>query len=175
MELNKLFALFWHFTFYSLLAVGGVSSTLFTIHHYLVESTHWIRDDQFFALYTIAQIAPGPNLQIVTLFGYQVAGLIGGLVTLLGMCGPSSLLAIFFEHTTNLYHTSIWSSLIRKSMTPIAIGLLFANGYTIAFHVDGVSFQLIAITCITILLNIKTKLHPLILIAGGAVIGATFI
>ena len=38
-------------------------------------------------------MSPGPNVIIVTLIGYHVAGIAGALVATVAMCGPTALLA----------------------------------------------------------------------------------
>ena len=52
-------------------------------------------DRQFADLFAIAQVSPGPNVIIVTLIGYQAAGLAGALVATLAMCGPTCLFAFY--------------------------------------------------------------------------------
>ena len=42
-------------------------------------------------MYAIAQAAPGPNVLVVTLIGWQVAGLAGALIATLAMCLPMSV------------------------------------------------------------------------------------
>ena len=169
--LDKIGNLFWHFMLLSLLAVGGASSILSELHHYLVESQQWMSNTQFFALYAIAQVSPGPNVQFVTLFGWQVAGWLGAMVSLLGMCGPSSVLAIFFDSISNKYCQANWPIIVRQGLTPVSIGLLFANGWMIASHADASSWHLLVLTGITVFLSSLTRIHPLVLIACGAVAG----
>jgi len=40
-------------------------------------------------------MSPGPNVLIVTLIGYSVAGVAGALVATLAMCGPTAILAYY--------------------------------------------------------------------------------
>ena len=54
--------------------------------------TRWMTDRQFADLFAIAQVAPGPNIIIVTLIGYQVAGIAGALVATAAMCVPSCVI-----------------------------------------------------------------------------------
>ncbi|XLM22481.1 chromate transporter, partial [Chromobacterium piscinae] len=42
--------------------------------------------------FAMAQAAPGPNVLVVSLVGWHVAGVGGALVSMLGICLPSSLL-----------------------------------------------------------------------------------
>ena len=49
-------------------------------------------DADFAQLFALSQAAPGPNVLIVSLIGWKVAGVAGGVVAMLAMSGPSSLL-----------------------------------------------------------------------------------
>ena len=76
----------------SLFAIGGGNSAVPEMHRFAVDVQHWLSDRQFGDSFALAQLTPGPNLIIVTLIGYHVAGLIGGLVATLAMCGPPACL-----------------------------------------------------------------------------------
>src|SRR5688572_31836228 len=51
---------------------------------------------------SIAQVTPGPNVIIVTLIGYHVAGIGGALVTTVAMCGPACAFAVLDRKSTRL-------------------------------------------------------------------------
>ncbi len=100
--------LFVHFTALSLLAVGGVISTVPDMQRYLVAQQGWLTDPQFTSCVALAQAAPGPNVLFVALMGWNVGlnaggGLAGGptawalallgvLITMAGILLPSSIL-----------------------------------------------------------------------------------
>ncbi|WP_298275587.1 hypothetical protein [uncultured Bradyrhizobium sp.] len=42
----------------------------------------------------MAQLSPGPNVLIVTLIGYSVAGVAAALAAAVAMCGPTRCLPI---------------------------------------------------------------------------------
>jgi len=94
---NVLATLALQFAVLSLLALGGANAVVPEIHRQAVEIGHWMSDRQFADFFAISQAAPGPNVMIVTLVGYHVAGLPGALVTTLAMCGPTAVLAFFFS------------------------------------------------------------------------------
>ena len=71
----------WTFGLMSLLAIGGANSVIPEMHRLAVDVHHWMNDAQFADMFGIAQLSPGPNVLIVTLIGYHVAG-IGGAVGL---------------------------------------------------------------------------------------------
>jgi chromate transporter len=64
--------LFTHFTALSLLAVGGVITTVPDMQRYLVADQHWLTDSQFTSSIALAQAAPGPNVLFVALMGWNV-------------------------------------------------------------------------------------------------------
>src|SRR5579872_4601010 len=90
---NPLFSLAWTFAVTSLFAVGGANAAIPEMHRIAVDVHHWLTDKQFNDAFAIAQLSPGPNVLIVTLIGYSVAGVVGALVATLAMCGPTAALA----------------------------------------------------------------------------------
>ena len=54
------------------------------MHRVAVDVQHWMSDKQFADLFAISQLSPGPNVLIVTLIGYSVAGIAGALVATVG-------------------------------------------------------------------------------------------
>ena len=77
---GSLFTLAWSFGLMSLFAVGGANSAIPEIHRLAVDVNHWMSDKQFADVFAISQLSPGPNVLIVTLIGYQVAGIMGAVV-----------------------------------------------------------------------------------------------
>ena len=76
----------------SVLAFGGGNSVLPEMQRQMVEVHGWMTAAQFNGLFGLAQAAPGPNLMIVTLLGWRLAGLPGALVSTAAMFGPSSVI-----------------------------------------------------------------------------------
>ena len=78
---GTLLTLAWTFGLMSLLAIGGANSTIPEMHRVAVDVQHWLSDSQFVDMFAIAQLSPGPNVLIVTLIGYHVAGIAGAFWT----------------------------------------------------------------------------------------------
>ncbi len=156
-----------HFSMLSLLAVGGGGSVIPDMHRYLVEANHWMTDEQFAAMYAISQASPGPNIQFVALFGWQVAGAAGAFASMVGICGPSSLIALAFEFLAGRSPHAVWPALIRKGLSALTIGLLMSTGWVLASSVDH-SWKAAAVTLVTMGLMLKTRIHPLLLVGLGA-------
>ncbi|ACR32261.1 chromate transporter [Burkholderia glumae] len=171
--MDVLLSLARHFLLMSLLAFGGGNVTLPETHRYLVSVMHWMTDQQFTALYAIAQAAPGPNMLFVALFGGQVAGLAGAVVAMLGMCGPSSLLALAVEKYAPLYREARWYRIGRRALAPITIGLLLATGYVLSASVVSPALRIADyLLCAAVaLLCLRSRLNPLWFIFAGALLG----
>jgi chromate transporter len=90
---NTLIALAGYFALLSLFAVGGANTAIPEMHRIAVEVMHWMTDRQFADSFAISQVSPGPNIIIVTLIGYHVAGLVGAAVATAAMCGQTCVLA----------------------------------------------------------------------------------
>ena len=97
-----------HFALMSLFAIGGANAAVPEMHRLAVEVMHWMTDRQFTDLFAIAQVTPGPNVIIVTLIGYHVAGLPGALVTTVAMCGPTCLFAAIVGRVWDRFRTAKW-------------------------------------------------------------------
>ncbi len=74
---SPLITLAGYFALLSLFAVGGANAAIPEMHRIAVDVMHWMSDRQFADMFAIAQVSPGPNVIIVTLIGYHVAGFAG--------------------------------------------------------------------------------------------------
>ena len=90
-----LLALAGYFSLMSLFAIGGANSAVPEMYRVAVEIEKWLTDRQFADIFALAQLTPGPNVIIVSLIGYKVAGVIGGVVATLAMCGPTCIFAFY--------------------------------------------------------------------------------
>ncbi len=111
---NPVATLAWTFAVMSLFAVGGANSAIPEMHRVAVEVNHWLTDKQFTDVYAIAQLSPGPNVLIVTLIGYSVAGLAGALVATLAMCVPTAVLALTVSQFLARRSRSRWPPSFRR-------------------------------------------------------------
>ena len=89
---SVLLSLLGHFTLLSFLAIGGANATIPEMHRLAVDAQGWMSDRQFGDIFAISQIAPGPNVLIVTLVGFQTAGNIVAIVAPLATCGPAAMM-----------------------------------------------------------------------------------
>ncbi len=155
----------------SLLSIGGANAVLPEIHLRAVETQHWMTDADFAQLFALSQAAPGPNVLIVSLIGWKVAGVVGGVVAMLAMSGPSSLLTYAVAHAWERFRDAPWRIAIQRGLAPVTVGLILASGYVLTRTVDQ-SWSAYAITGATLVLALSTRLHPLWMLGVAAVLGA---
>ncbi len=154
----------------SLLAFGGGNTILPEMHRQAVEVYHWTTDADFAALFALAQAAPGPNMMVAPLIGWHVAGWSGLLVATLAMFGPSSIMTGVALRLWRRFKNQSWRQAIQAGLVPISIGLVGASAVLIVQASDH-EWVLGAITAACAIVAIKTRLHPLWLLAAGAAVG----
>jgi len=156
----------------SLVAFGGGNTTLPEMHRQVVDVHHWMTGADFAALYALAQAAPGPNLMVVPLIGWQVAGLAGMLVTTLAIFGPSSIVTVVALRLWRRFKDSPWRATVQAGLVPISVGLVAASATIIARAVDH-DWIFVAITAVSTAVLLRFRIHPLWMLALGAAIGWT--
>lgn len=154
----------------SLVAIGGVASTLPAMARAVV-AHHWMSAPQFAALFGLAQTSPGPNMLIATLIGLHVAGLAGALVATLGMIGPSSLLTVLVAGVWERFRSARWRLILQAAITPVSGGLILAAALVVVRAADH-GPPAWALTLMVMLVSLRVRLHPLILLAAAAALGA---
>ena len=162
--------LFFEFALLSFVAFGGATALLPEMHRVVVENHQWLDDTTFTHLYAIAQAAPGPNVLVVTLIGWEVAGLAGALAATLAMCLPMSVVIYLLIDRWEGFAGKRWQKAISLGVAPLAVGLIF-SGATLIAQAAEFGWAAWALVAVTVAVNLRTKLHPLWLIAAGAALG----
>jgi chromate transporter len=170
MKLDPLLTLGAHFALISLFAVGGAMAVVPEMHRQAVEVSHWMTERQFADLFAIAQASPGPNIIVVTLIGYQAAGIAGALVATLAMCGPTCVITYYVSRTFDRFKDAPWRIAVQAGLVPVSIGLFAAGAFVIARAADR-SLVAVAITAATAAVAYWTRFNPLWLFAAAGVIG----
>ncbi|MGH1402499.1 MAG: chromate transporter [Acinetobacter tandoii] len=162
------------FTQLSLLAFGGGPAILPEMQHQVVEVHHWLSATEFSTMFAMAQAAPGPNMMIVPLVGWHVAGLAGLLVTSFAKFGPSSVITVFALKFWNQFKDHPLRERFEKALKPITVGLVLVSAWIIA-DASAQNSLLIAILAIATVMSLFKKVHPLWVMLFGAIAGASFL
>lgn len=167
---NVLVTLAGYFASLSLFAVGGANAAIPDMQRIAVDVMHWMTAKQFADSFAIAQMSPGPNVIIVALIGYHVAGLAGAGVAAAAMCGPTCVLAFVVSRVWDRFKQARWRVALQNGLVPLSLGLIAASAFVIARTTDH-NVAAALVTVVTAVVAYMTRLNPLWLFAAGGVIG----
>jgi chromate transporter len=170
MERLDLGGLFLHFLMLWFLAIGGPSTIFPDIHRYVVEVHQLLTSTEFAELYTLAQVAPGPNAMYVTLIGWHLAGWRGVAATTIPLLVPATTLTLLVGHLNERYPDAPIARAIRRGLMPITIGLVFASA-TILMRTVNHDWRGYVITFATVAVVLRKTWNPLWLFAAAALAG----
>jgi chromate transporter len=158
------------FSLLSICAVGGGTAVLPEMKALTVDHFHWLTEDQFGEIYSLGQLAPGPNMLMVSVIGYRVAGLPGAAAAIVGFFLPAGLLTYAVARVWDRYSDSPLKIACERGLAPITIGLMLAGTLILARTViHGPEDAAIAAVVTAILLAVK--INPVILIVAGGIAG----
>ncbi len=157
----------------SLLAIGGVNSTVPQIARDVVTNRHWLSPAQFVQLYAISNAAPGPNVMISTVIGAHEAGIAGGVVATLAMILPAGILVMIVSRAWERYRERRWRRIIQRALLPVTAGLILAAAGILSRQSDT-SVPLLMVTLACGVAAWRTNIHPLWLLGIGAALGLMF-
>jgi chromate transporter len=168
---TDLLGLFAHFLLLSMLAIGGAISTAPDMHRYVVVEHGWLNDAQFTSSIALAQAAPGPNLLFVAVIGWNVAGPLGALATMVGILIPSTTLALSVVRWGAQRREARGVRAFTAGMSPLTIGLVLSSGWVLTEPSRG-SVGAVVLIGVTIAVMMRTRVSPMWMVALGAGVGA---
>jgi chromate transporter len=160
------------FAVMSLLALGGANAVVPEMHRQAVELRGWMNEREFTDMFAMAQVAPGPNVMLVTLIGYHVAGVTGALVTTFAMCGPTAVLAHFLGRAWDRFKDAHWRMAVQAGVVPISVGLVAATAVVLT-QAAAQSWLGVVITAATAATMHWTRWNPLWLVGIAGLAGLT--
>jgi chromate transporter len=168
--MNQIPALIYVFAYLSILTVGGGMAAFPEMKILTVEVHHWLTFPQLIHLYSVGQMAPGPNMMMIVAIGQWAGGALGSVAVLGAFFGPTAVLAFVVARLWKRLEKWRWRTSIQRGLAPVSIGLLLAGCFTMAKGaIFGAETAAIAVGVLLILL--RYKINPALLVLGGAVIG----
>lgn len=158
------------FGMFSLLAVGGGTAVLpemqdLLARHFGIDHTTFVH------VYSLGQLSPGPNMMMVLIFGYQIAGLAGAATVAVSFLLPASVLCLVVGRLWARIGESPWRRAVQSAIEPIAIGLMCSGVYAVGrAAIVGPVSAVIAVAGFALVL--KTRLNPVFIVLGAGVLGA---
>ena len=158
------------FALLSVLSIGGANATLPEIHRQVVVLHHWMSDATFAQVVAIGQTAPGPNVMIASMIGWQLAGLAGLLAVTLAIVLPSSGIAVVVGRFVARHEEGGTVAVVRRALAPVALGFMLASAVVMT-RAAWQGFGTLVLVVVVAATMVLTRLSPLWGIAGGAIVG----
>lgn len=159
------------FSIMSLIAIGGANAIAPEMHRQLVDVLHWMNDSEFANLFALGQVAPGPNIMVLSLVGWKMAGFVGLIVATLAALVPTCALAWITGRFVARYGRAAWFDSVKAGLTPIAIGLVLSSSLVMARAADHDALGILA-TAATAALVIFTSVNPIFALGAFAAAAA---
>lgn len=155
----------------SLLAIGGVYVVLAELHRVVVSVNGWLTDEEFTALFAVAQASPGPNMLFVTLIGWRIAGVTGGIAATAAFITPAVLAAATAARMWAAWGEASWFRLLRRALVPLTVGLMLASAL-LFIQSAAPTWERLALVAAAAAASLATRLPPIAVLAAAAVVGA---
>ena len=168
--MNQIPALIRVFAYLSILTVGGGMAAFPEMEELTVKVHHWLECHQLIHLYSVGQLAPGPNMMMIVAIGDWAGGILGAVVVLIAFFGPTALLALIIGRLWAKLEKWPWRQSIQDGLASVSVGLLLAGTLSMGKGaVTGWTTGGIALSVLLIML--WRKINPALLVLGGAIVG----
>ena len=186
----SLIGLFFLFMYIGLCTIGGGLVAITLMQQELI-SRGLISSEDFFAMVAISESTPGPmGINMATYIGYELYGILGSIVLTTGIVLPSLVVIVLIARFASSFQEK---PLVKKSFYGLRAGAV--GMITVAcWQVINISILNLSVFKesgkITDIVHIKQfgffwllffvsiffkKLHPIVLVAAGAIFGILFL
>ena len=162
--------LFWEFIKLGAFTFGSGWSIIAQMEQEFVDKRHWVEQSDLLELIAVGKSLPGIMVVNITmLFGYQMAGALGGICAAVGLCIPAvitlTVVTAIYDAIKDNYW--VWSALrgVQCAVAPII------GGAAISLGKDALTSAMPIIICaVAFVLCCFTSISNLTLVATGVVI-----
>jgi len=173
-KVKNLFIMFLSFFKIGAFTFGGGYAMIPLIEREVVDTKEWISKEEFTDILVIAQSFPGAIAVNTSLFiGYRINGFWGSVFATIGVVTFSFILVSIATH----YMIKFKNSKILKNaligMRPALIGLIISAFISLAGE-SYTDIKSVIIGGIILLISLKSKIHPILIIVLSGVLGVVF-
>ena len=180
--------LYYEFFKIGLFAIGGGLATIPFLQE-IAANTGWFTSAQLTNMIAISESTPGPiGINMATYVGYTSAGILGGLIASLGIVTPPLIIVLIIARLLSKFRENKIVDSAFYGLRPASLGLISAAGLGVLMlsllHIelweqtgavlDLFDYKAILLAAVLFLVTKKFKAHPVIFLAGSAIVGIIF-
>ncbi len=177
--------LFWEFFKTGLFSIGGGLATLPFLYDMAARYT-WFTEEELANMIAVSESTPGPiGVNMATYAGINATGLLGGVVATFSLVLPSVIVIILIASLLTRFRENRFVDSSMSILRPLSVGLVAAACFSVVKvallnweavkaldWVNMVSLRALALFAVIFVVRlIFKKVHPIVLIALGAVGG----
>lgn len=165
-----------YITFFTigLVFFGGGFALIPVLHQTLVEKLGWLSPQEFIDGVAISNLTPGPISVLATFAGYRLRGLAGALVATGALYLPAVILMLVLCHEYERLKDRKELQDFLAGVIPAVIGLVLSTAILLASGTLH-SWRAFVFAGLALLVLIRWKVHPAIVLAVGAAAGSAAI
>ena len=150
---------------------GGGYAMLPMIQREVIEKHHWVTEDDIMDYYAIGQVTPGIiAVNTATFVGYDVAGIVGGIVATLGVITPSLIIiSIIAGLITNFSELAVVQHALKGIQ--VAVCVLMFHAVVNLFKKGVKTVPTFLIFLFAFLLAYFTSIPTIVLVVIAGVVG----
>jgi len=181
--MSQLLDIFWAFLKPGIFGFGGGQATIPLIQEEVVAKTAWLTEEQFADYLAMGNTLPGP------IAGFDLAGIPGAIVALLGMILPSTLAILLLFNVFLEYKDTAFVKGMSIAAKPVVVVLIGGVAYSMArssvFKTMDFSslntFIVMGLFIVSLVLFFlgeyipSFNIHPALIVVSALLIGGFFI
>lgn len=186
----SLLQLFFIFFYIGLFAVGGGLVAATFMQQILVEKYALISAEKFYSMLAISESTPGPiGINLATYIGNELYGIPGAIIVTLGEILPSLIVILIIAKFFSDYSKKPAVQCVFKTLRPTTAGMIVnalipvflialidVSGFKATGNIaDLFVWKSVIFYAAALAVLYTTKLHPVVIVAAGALFGIFFL
>ena len=156
---------------FGLFTFGGGWSIIAQMQQLYVEKKKIITSEELLDMISVAKSVPGIMIaNVAMLYGYRIAGLLGGFICILGMCLPPMVVLIIISYFYVAFRDNYWVNAAMLGMQAAVVPII-ANAARNLVKGSVKYPPCVLVVAISVALYLFVEINPVFLVLMGVVSG----
>ena len=180
--------LFYEFFKTGLFTIGGALAAIPFLQE-MSDKTGWFTQSELADIIAVSESTPGPiGINMATYVGFKTAGITGGIIASIGLIVPSMIIVLIIARLLQKFRENKIVNSTFYGLRPASTGLIAAAGLSVLRLslirmeqwervmplIELFDIKAVILAALLFALIYKLKAHPIVFIAGSAVVGIVF-